>query len=301
VRRVVNECGWNDSVLVLCQSTALLMGMAGRIGFHGMVGNRFKNRYYLGGHGLYFDRDQQFMRARWLPLLTTDDDVPDHDERPPLTTASGMKLFLLNNMHIIKVAGAFLLLMMLIFLPLDAYRTAANENRIESFSHIALLTNAQEIPRRDPSHVAELLKIDAKATDNENAFEHLSFAQSPDGALGFDGRDEDSPLEWWQWWEWLTGMSTNERLARQARAAHHRANRLLVSSSEGVESNRAKAQAEYEQAANSYENIKDYANVTGSYALCLIDYGQLLADTGGSRGGRHEIRESSRRSVPARP
>ena len=35
--RVVNECGWDDSVLLLCQFAALMLGMAGRVGFQGMV------------------------------------------------------------------------------------------------------------------------------------------------------------------------------------------------------------------------------------------------------------------------
>ena len=70
VGRLVNECGWDDSVLVLCQCTALLMGMAGRIGFHGMVSDQFINRYYRFGHGGYFDQRRQLMREQWVPLLT---------------------------------------------------------------------------------------------------------------------------------------------------------------------------------------------------------------------------------------
>ena len=280
VGRVINECGWNDSVLVLCQSTALLMGMAGRIGFHGMVGESFTNRYYLGGHGLYFDREQRFMRDAWLPLLVGTGPVLAHDERPRLTAVGGMKLFVLSNMHVIKVAGALLLFMLATFIPLDWYRTAARDKKLESFRNIVLLTNAQEIARRDPSHVTDLLMIDAKATGEEHAFERLSSAQRIDDEVGAGGDDDDPEPQWWQLWKWLTRMSASERAAYKARTAHHRANRQLVSGTESLESNRAKAQAYYETAVQNYEKIKDNAAVTGSYALCLLDYGQLLAALG---------------------
>ena len=278
VGRVVNECGWDDSVLVLCQGTALLLGMAGRIGFHGMVGNSFINRYYLGGHGVYFDGEQRFMREKWLPILTGDGPVPGHDERPRLTAFGGARLFLLNNMHVIKVAGALLLLLLLIYFPINAYHTAKNDNRVESLNHIMLLANAQEISKRVPSHVTELLEIDAKATHNERAFAHLSSAQNIINGLRADAEDEDPRSLLWQWWEWIPWMSLNESEARTARAAHHRANSLLLSGTEGLANNRAKAQANYEAAVTSYKKIGYNANVTGSYALCLLDYGQMLAD-----------------------
>ena len=103
----MNECGWDDSVLLLCQSTALLLGMAGRIGFHGMVGDKFVNRYYYQcGHGGYFDHQQRVMRENWIPLLTSDGPAPAQDERPPLSTFGGIKLFCLSNMHLMKVVGA---------------------------------------------------------------------------------------------------------------------------------------------------------------------------------------------------
>jgi hypothetical protein len=281
VGRVVNECGWDDSVLVLCQSAALLMGMAGRIGFHGMVGDRFVNRYYRWGHGGYFDPHQQFMRDQWVPLLTGDSPLPQHDERPPLTTVGGIKLFLLSNMHVIKVAAACLLLMSLVGVPVYLFQLAGYKKNVERINHIALLTNAQEILNSDPTHVRELLKIDAEATGNEHDFEQVIPIPGTDDGLDVDTHDEEAGLHWWQLcWDWLTGMSHDERESYRARRAHHLANRQLVSGKESVENNRAKAQAHFETALSSYAQVNDKDLVRGSYALCLLDYGQLLDDTG---------------------
>ena len=231
VGRVVNECGWDDSVLVLCQSTALLMGMAGRIGFHGMVGDRFINRYYRWGHGGYFDSQQRFMREEWVPLLTHDGPVPPHDERPRLTAVGGVRLFLLNNMHFIKVVGACLLLMMAIFIPLDWYRKVEYHKRAERINHIALLTNAQEIPGRDPSHVSDLLKIDARASGNENAIDNMIRYGAPDRLWRQRAdREEAEP----RWWELLPGMADSSREAYRARLYHHLANHQLRREQQGI-------------------------------------------------------------------
>src|SRR5262249_396373 len=92
IGRVVNQSGGDDNGLLLCQFSALVMGMAGRVGFHGMVSDRFVNRFYRFGHGGYFDADGQFMTANWVPLLTGATDVPAHDDRPALGAWQGVKL-----------------------------------------------------------------------------------------------------------------------------------------------------------------------------------------------------------------
>jgi tetratricopeptide (TPR) repeat protein len=278
VGRVVNECGWNDSVLVLCQSSALLMGMAGRIGFHGMVGETFTNRYYLGGHGLYFDRQQRFMREEWLPLVCGVGPVLAHDERPRLTTVEGIKLFVLSNMHVIKVAGAFLMLLLLVFIPFDWYRKAEYQKHAERINHIALLTNAQEIPGRDASHVRDLLKIDAEASGNENAIDNLIGNESSSDLRDSEAIDAEAAP---RWWESLPGMGNSSREAYRARLYHHRANQQLVASNkEAGAGGKAKAQTYFQSALISYRRVNDDDPAHGSYALCLLDYGQLLADMG---------------------
>ena len=291
VGRLVNECGWDDTVLVLCQSTALLMGMAGRIGFHGMISEHFINRYYRFGHGGYFDPRRQLMREQWVPLLTTDDPVTYHDERPPLTALGGAKLFLLSNMQFIKMAGAFVLLMMAVLIPLDWHRKAEYQKNAERLNHIALLTNAQEIPGRDPAHVRDLLKIDAKASGNERAIDHLIGTQSTESLPGDPGRDEDDEP---QWWERLPGMADSNREAYRARRDHALANQQLVALKDDEAGSKAKAQALYESALNSYRRINDYDPAHGSYALCLIDYGTLLASRGEHQKAidqYHKVRE----------
>src|SRR5437762_11672526 len=76
VERVVNECGFHDGILLLNQVIVLLTGMAGREGFSGMTGARFRNRYFPFGHSGYFqlkgNPDDTFMREKWLPLLLTE-------------------------------------------------------------------------------------------------------------------------------------------------------------------------------------------------------------------------------------
>jgi tetratricopeptide (TPR) repeat protein len=277
VGRLVNECGWDDSVLLLCQCVALLMGMAGRIGFHGMVSDRFINRYYRFGHGGYFDPHRQLMREQWVPLLTTDAAVSHHDERPPLTALGGAKLFLLSNMQFIKVAGACLMLMIAVLIPLDWYRKVAYQKNAERLNHIALLTNAQEIPGRDPAHVRDLLKIDARASGNERAIDHLIGAQGHERVLNDQAADEDDEPHWW---ERLPGMSNRAREAYRARRYHALANQQLVAGKGDEDGSKAKAQTLYEQALKSYKLVDDYDPAHGSYALCLIDYGTLLEDRG---------------------
>ena len=107
VRRVVNECGLHDQVLVVNQMVALFMGMAGRVGFHGMIGNQVVNRYFPFGHSGYFGtgrEDNAFMSERWLPLLTTRTQPVEFDERQN-GAAEGAAAFVLNNSEPIKIAG----------------------------------------------------------------------------------------------------------------------------------------------------------------------------------------------------
>jgi CheY-like chemotaxis protein len=79
--RVINECGARDHVLLLSEAFAPSLGMAGRVGFHGFNGSRLLNRYYDGGHSLYFESDE-FMDSSWIPLLADDWHRPRHiDQR----------------------------------------------------------------------------------------------------------------------------------------------------------------------------------------------------------------------------
>lgn len=65
---VINDCGVDDNILLLSKASAVNLGMAGRVGFHGFNGSGFINRWFRGGHSHYFDGDD-FMRKRWLPVI----------------------------------------------------------------------------------------------------------------------------------------------------------------------------------------------------------------------------------------
>lgn len=278
--RVVNDCGWDDTVLLLCQATALMMGMAGRVGFQGMVGGDFANRYHRGGHGLYFDKELRFMRARWVPLLTSDDPIVDVNERPRLTAWGGIKLFLMNNMQFIKVAGVSLAALALVLIPIDWLRKADFQKRVERFSHIAMLANAEQIPKRDPHHIRELLRVDVKASQDHDSDERsLDHLLSGDGAPDADGAlpaDDREP----RWWEQLPGLGGSSRDAYLARLRHAQANAQLVATKPGQARDLFKARVLFEEAVHAYERVNDHDPANGSYALCLIDYGLLLTEMG---------------------
>ena len=74
-RIVLNECGLRDWILVLNQLVALGTGMAGRLGFIGLLDDNFVNNYFAFGHSGFFVENgrpsDSFMRDRWIPLITT--------------------------------------------------------------------------------------------------------------------------------------------------------------------------------------------------------------------------------------
>jgi hypothetical protein len=115
----VNDCGINDSVLVLSQLVVLFTGMAGRVGFYGFSGGTVFNRFFAGGHSHYFqpagsDPDA-FMRQNWLKLLTAEEDIDWVEERPVLTTLDGVRNTMMRMADPLKI-GFYALL---VWLALD--------------------------------------------------------------------------------------------------------------------------------------------------------------------------------------
>ena len=109
VRRLVNECGTRDSVLLWNQICVLFTGMAGRVGFAGMTGDDFRNRFFDVGHSGYFQNgglpDDTFMVEHWMPLLAGDGPVLAlADPRSP-RAIRGFQTFLLNNAEPMKLAA----------------------------------------------------------------------------------------------------------------------------------------------------------------------------------------------------
>lgn len=94
VRQVVNDCGINDSVLILSQFVVLLTGMAGRVGFYGFTGGNVLNRFFVGGHGHYFASNRHdanhFMRTQWLTSIVDDARPEPVDQRPPFGVLGGL-------------------------------------------------------------------------------------------------------------------------------------------------------------------------------------------------------------------
>ncbi len=274
--RVVNECGWDDTILLLCQSTALMMGMAGRVGFQGMVGGQFMNRYYRFGHGGYFDRDNRLMRENWVPLLTGNGPIPPIDHRPRLTAMGGAKLFLMNNLQFIKVAAAAAMVLAVVLIPLDWARKADYQKRVERFANIARLANAVQIPGRDPGHVRDLLRVDVKAGGSEKSIDHIIGNEStPDGDDVADEALAEDDFEA-RWWESIPGLHDDAREAYRARQLHARANYQLAAGKRGNTRDLSKAKLLYEDAIRCYKRVNLQDPASGSYALCLMDYGLLL-------------------------
>lgn len=79
--RIVNECGINDNILLLSQIFVPNTGMAGRVGFIGFNSDKFVNRYYKGGHSLYFDGESKFIEKFWLSLFDDSQKITRVDQR----------------------------------------------------------------------------------------------------------------------------------------------------------------------------------------------------------------------------
>lgn len=278
--RVVNECGCDDSVLLLCQSVALMMGMAGRVGFHGMVSGQFMNRFHRGGHGGYFDAAKRFMSENWVPLLTREASIPPIDQRPCLTPLGGAKMFLLNNMQFIKVASAAALMLAAILIPLDWMHKADYHKRVERFNHIARLASAARIPGNDPSHVRDLLRVDMQDPGDLKSIDQVignESAPSGDDADDAELAEDDGAS---RWWDHVPFLRDDAREAYRARHLHARAIHQLAADKQGGPPDLSKARLLFEYALRCYKRVSEYDPAHGSYALCLIDYGRLLRKMG---------------------
>ncbi len=79
VERFINECGTKDYVLLVNKFFIWGLEDAGRIGFTMANSSNMCNRYFDGGHSLYFN--QEFYRQYWLPILLTDVELDPIDNR----------------------------------------------------------------------------------------------------------------------------------------------------------------------------------------------------------------------------
>lgn len=166
VGRVVNECGTKDSVLILNQIFVLFTGLAGRFGFTGMEGARLRNRYYAFGHSGYFlgkdgKKNDDFMRDRWLPLLTKDDPIEPHDERLPLTPLRGALEVIFRNFEPVKLTIYVVALLLIIcwICTLYVHAKVGDEYRArlaafgEFSNHVDLFARRAFMPNSNPSPI----------------------------------------------------------------------------------------------------------------------------------------------------
>jgi len=138
VKRVINECGNRDNILILSQLFVPFTGMAGRIGFIAtMERPEFRNRYFNFGHSGYFRRpdntpQDDFMLLHWIPILTTEWIAPNIDERDEgksPTILGGVFQVILKNAEPLKLFGYATLLLAFIcwlFIQWHTARVATN-------------------------------------------------------------------------------------------------------------------------------------------------------------------------------
>ncbi|MBW3503391.1 alpha/beta hydrolase [Pseudomonas sp. NKUCC02_KPG] len=83
--QTINECGTSDTVLLLSKLFVPGLGYAGRAGFYRESTPNFVNRYFKGGHSLYFKKDrsgESFSSRFWTSTLAGQNPTVAIDERP---------------------------------------------------------------------------------------------------------------------------------------------------------------------------------------------------------------------------
>ncbi|NUW74005.1 hypothetical protein HOP38_16050 [Vibrio mediterranei] len=66
---IVNDCAVNDVPLLISEAAVLGTGMAGLTGFRGLSSSKVTNRFFRGGHSMFFNRDGAFLKKYWLPIF----------------------------------------------------------------------------------------------------------------------------------------------------------------------------------------------------------------------------------------
>ncbi|MBJ9977075.1 alpha/beta fold hydrolase [Pseudomonas sp. S75] len=80
---VVNDCGVRDGILVLAKMLVLGLGDSGRTGFYRVQDEFFINRFFKGGHSMYFNsyENEPFFEKFWLPMIVSDAAPQQYDCR----------------------------------------------------------------------------------------------------------------------------------------------------------------------------------------------------------------------------
>lgn len=72
-KKIINDCGIQDKVLIANKVFVWGLGDSGRIGLTTANSSTICNRYFEGGHSLYFRKE--FYTKYWIPYLLTDLDL----------------------------------------------------------------------------------------------------------------------------------------------------------------------------------------------------------------------------------
>lgn len=259
VKRLINECGTQDAILVLCNFIVLGLGDAGRRGFHGILSTQYMNRFYSFGHGGYFVTDD-FMSQYWAPLVLEPRDAPAHDERQVLGFVGGAGQVLLNNLQLVKLVLLVGVLTLTAWHFKSTYEMKNSFDETTLFMHVGRLASSASMPQRSVTHVIKLL-------EEELPGHQLADFISPEGGIK---ATEDEPQHYWfVRLPWLYG---SKELKFGAMRDHARG---LAYFDAG---NKATARDALKRALNSYERINKVPK--GAHALCMLDTARVLIRSG---------------------
>lgn len=205
VRRVINDCGLNDSVLILSQAGVLFTGMAGRVGFYGFTGSDLVNRFFPGGHSHYFmppgDDPDAFMKRYWVPVLTAGETALPGLEIPVAGTLKGLQYALYRIADPIKLALYGLLAFILVNYAYLQPRAEARleQARREYLAAAAQMTSDRTLPdtfSAISSMVQRSLLPSGNDRDNALMLGRFSLQRLVPAATAIDGIAEGSIFGW---------------------------------------------------------------------------------------------------------
>ncbi len=173
VGRLVNDCGDRDNVLLFNQIAILFTGRAGQVGFNGMTNDQFRNRFFNFDHSGYFMKEgkvyDDFMRNKWLPLLTRDEPAELFDERMPPSAIRGFLIFLANNATPIKLTTYLIILAIPAVVYFRLYLIADEQRRIAQSQLLAFQAGKY---LGDKVDLALLLSVEASRRHHTEAASH---------------------------------------------------------------------------------------------------------------------------------
>lgn len=152
VKRLVNECGLQDNVL-LATLFVVGVGLGGRLGFHGFHGGAIINRYFPLSHSGFFEGTPEdhnsFMKEHWVDLLTTDQNVLPIDPPTQHVPWTDRIIRFLGENGSLATLAIYLVIFSSIataFYSINASRNAAHEIRLETLlREVEVLTTQGDV------------------------------------------------------------------------------------------------------------------------------------------------------------